>query len=275
MSQRETNSGDTEDESRTLTSRPSDSWIKYEQHLVWTYFWNKVLQKKNNMSGESVDDPPLHLHPVGLWTKTPAPLLFTIASLFVWLSAHFLFSPAAPPPFPSYPVIKQKLPSFVSASCHSVFSSPRCSHSVYLTGDPTVGPGLNLRWTQWIQLTQLCRQRNISAPLKQKTQRDDFTLIKYTCRPSRTQNPPAERKPPITAEQKHPICHDLPVCLFITFRFMLSFCFNDCYIDSITRALTILMFSVLIIELEPFLHCQAIKVLFRRGWSLYQAECLH
>ncbi len=97
-------------------------------------------------------------------------------------------------------------PSLSFHLCCSLFSSsfPSCFlhflFSVYLTGVP----GLNLRrWislcgligSSWTLLTQLCRQRNISAPVKQ-TQRDDLAAIKYTCgsKTSCRGNPESERK---------------------------------------------------------------------------------
>lgn len=95
----------------------------------------------------------------------------SVTPLFASNFLHFLFITASvfsPPPF---------LTSFL---LHFLFP-------VYLTGVP----GLNLRrWislhrlsgSSWTLLTQLCRQRNISAPVK-RTQRDDFTVIKYTCEP--------------------------------------------------------------------------------------------
>lgn len=89
-----------------------------------------------------MDDPPLHLHPVGLLSFLPSfPSLcdfLRISSFLLQLLLHFLL------------ILSLNRNYHASSLLHVIlcFLLP----AVYLTGDPTVGPGLNLRWTQWIHL---------------------------------------------------------------------------------------------------------------------------
>lgn len=210
---------------------------------------------------------------VRAWTT----LLFTFIcspfyhrSLFVWLSAHFLFSPAAPPPLPSHPVIKHKLPSFVFASCHSVFSSPRClpdrRPDCWTWSEPevdSVDPA-GLCWLSSADrgtfLLHWSKKHKTRRLHSHKIYMSTISHTKPSCR-EKTSDTSGTETSRLSQSARLSVHHLQNHAVFLLQ--LLFYCFNHT------------MFSVLISELEPFLHRQANKVWFWRGWSLYQAECLH
>lgn len=197
------------------------------------------------MSGESVDDPPLHLHPALLFTIVPSLCDFLLISSFLLqLLLHFLL------------ILSLNTNYHPSSLLHVIlcFLLP----AVYLTGDPTVGPGLNLRWTRWIQLDSAdsalqTEEHFCSTEAKNTTRRlhshkiymSTISHTKPSCR-EKTSDTSGTETSRLSQSARLSIHHLQNHAVFLLQ--LLFYCFNHT------------MFSVLIIELEPFLHRQANKV---------------
>lgn len=129
--------------------------------------------------------------------------------------------------------------------------------AVYLTGDPTVGPGLNLRWTRWIQLDSAdsalqTEEHFCSTEAKNTTRRlhshkiymSTISHTKPSCR-EKTSDTSGTETSRLSQSARLSIHHPQNHAVFLLQ--LLFYCFNHT------------MFSVLISELESFLHRRVIK----------------